>query len=396
MPTLSVQNLNKKFGDKVTALDDVSLDVESGEFFVLLGPSGSGKTTLIRCVAGLESVDSGRIIIGNKVVTDFPAGERNVAMVFQNYALYPFLSVYDNLAFPLRARGRLAKLIRAQATVSQERPDRASGFKLGLGTVDRHVLKKDMDDRIHNIAKMLQIEEILDRKPGEISGGQRQRVALGRALIRDASLYLMDEPLSNLDAKLRSSTRVELKNLQKNLGITVVYVTHDQIEAMTMGDRIGVINRGKLIQTGDPHSVYNLPEDLFVASFLGDPPINLLEARVSESDQSSVIFGGYEMKLPGKPNLSGFKNKLLKMGIRPEDVVISDNGAKAKVQLVRAIGRTNYVSMLLSETQEAVTKVTTEEVNLREGEMVMILPNLSALDVFESETQKLVWSSKKK
>ena len=392
MPELSVQNLQKKFGNKVRALDDVSLDVEAGEFFVLLGPSGSGKTTLIRCVAGLETVDSGTIVIGNRVVTDFPPGERNVAMVFQNYALYPFLTVYENLSFPLKARGRLAKSLReksVQGTASK------LGSVLGFGPVNRQTLKKDIDDRVHRVAKMLQIDELLDRKPGELSGGQRQRVALGRALIREASVYLMDEPLSNLDAKLRASTRIELKHLQKELGITVVYVTHDQVEAMTMSDRIGVINGGKLIQIGKPHDVYNLPEDLFVASFLGDPPINLIEAQVSADDDSSIEYGGYRLAIPGNPKLSAFRGKTLRLGVRPEDVTISKEGAKATIQLIRSIGRTNYISMVLAETQEAVTKVTTEEVNLREGQTVNVLPNTSTLDIFESDTQKLVWSSKK-
>ena len=395
MPALSIQNVRKKFGNKVTALDDVSLDVDSGEFFVLLGPSGSGKTTLIRCVAGLETVDSGKIIIGDRVVTDFPPGERNVAMVFQNYALYPFLSVYDNLSFPLRARGRLSKQLKAQSSEGTAQSTSKLSSMLGYGPVNRQTLKKDIDDRVHTVAKMLQINDLLDRKPGEISGGQRQRVALGRALIRDASIYLMDEPLSNLDAKLRSSTRVELKNLQKTLGITIVYVTHDQIEAMTMGDRIGVINKGKLIQMGEPHDVYNLPEDLFVASFLGDPPINIIEAKVSQDDASSIEFGGYKLTIPGKPSLTSFRGSKLKMGVRPEDVLISDVGASAVVRLVRSIGRTNYVSMALTETQESVTKVTTEEVNLKDDQTVKVLPNISTLDIFESETQKLVWSSKK-
>lgn len=206
----------------------------------------------------------------------------------------------------------------------------------------------------------------------------------------------MDEPLSNLDAKLRASTRIELKHLQKELGITVVYVTHDQVEAMTMSDRIGVINRGKLIQIGKPHDVYNLPEDLFVASFLGDPPINLIEAQVSADDDSSIEYGGYRLAIPGNPKLSAFSAKALRLGVRPEDVTISKEGAKATIQLIRSIGRTNYISMVLAETQEAVTKVTTEEVNLREGQTVNVLPNTSTLDIFESDTQKLVWSSKKK
>ncbi|MCL4332473.1 MAG: ABC transporter ATP-binding protein [Candidatus Thermoplasmatota archaeon] len=395
MSFLSLQNISKTFGNKFKALDNVSLEVEKGEFFVLLGPSGSGKTTLIRCVAGLETVDEGKISIGERLITDFPPGERNVAMVFQNYALYPFLTVYENLAFPLKARGRLKRALWSEALASGSSPRTGIGYALGLNPIRRSEVRKNIRERIDRVAEMLQISDILDRKPGQISGGQRQRVALGRALIREANVYLMDEPLSNLDAKLRSSTRVELKNLQKKLGITVVYVTHDQIEAMTMGDRIGVINKGHLIQVGKPLDVYNMPDNLFVASFLGDPPINQVDGSVSDRNRSMISFGGYDLELPGNPDLSGAPGKRLKLAIRPEDVEIGKLGANARVLFVRSIGRTHYISVVLQETEEMLTKVTTEEMDISEGMEVHVMPNLSHLDVFDKDTEELVWSAKR-
>ena len=395
MGYISLQNLSKTYGNKFKALDNVSLEVEQGEFFVLLGPSGSGKTTLIRCIAGLETVDSGKIIVKNRLITDYPPGERNVAMVFQNYALYPFLTVYDNLAFPLKARGRLRKRLWSEALGQGKAPTTGIGYQLGINPIKPTEVKENIRERVNRVAEMLQITDILDRKPGQISGGQRQRVALGRALIREADVYLMDEPLSNLDAKLRSSTRIELKNLQKKLGITIIYVTHDQIEALTMGDRMGVINKGQLVQVGKPLDVYNMPDNLFVAGFLGDPPINQVDCSVSEGSPSAISFGGYDLELPGKPDLSSHSGKPLKLAIRPEDVEFADSGAKGTVTFVRSIGRINYISVVLSETEEMVTKVTTEQLAISEGDSVLVTPKASSADVFERDNETLVWSAKK-
>ncbi|MHB8396753.1 MAG: ABC transporter ATP-binding protein [Thermoplasmataceae archaeon] len=395
MGYISLQNLSKTYGNKFKALDNVSLEVEQGEFFVLLGPSGSGKTTLIRCIAGLETVDSGKIIVKNRLITDYPPGERNVAMVFQNYALYPFLTVYDNLAFPLKARGRLRKRLWSEALGQGKAPTTGIGYQLGINPIKPTEVKENIRERVNRVAEMLQITDILDRKPGQISGGQRQRVALGRALIREADVYLMDEPLSNLDAKLRSSTRIELKNLQKKLGITIIYVTHDQIEALTMGDRMGVINKGQLVQVGKPLDVYNMPDNLFVAGFLGDPPINQLDCSVSERSPTAISFGGYDLELPGKPDLSSHSGMPLKLAIRPEDVEFADSGAKGTVTFVRSIGRINYISVVLSETEEMVTKVTTEQLAISEGDSVLVTPKASSADVFERDNETLVWSAKK-
>ncbi|MEM0127418.1 MAG: ABC transporter ATP-binding protein, partial [Thermoplasmatales archaeon] len=245
MASLSLSHITMFYNSKVKALDDVSLDIEDGEFFVILGPSGSGKTTILRVIAGLEQPSQGSVIMDGLDITNYPPRERDIAMVFQNYALYPYLTVRQNLEFPLKAR---------------------------------KMLKKDIDERVEEVAHLLQISELLDRKPGEISGGQRQRVALGRAIIRKPKLFLMDEPLSNLDAKLRGSMRTELKTLQKNLQVTTVYVTHDQIEALTLGNRTALINLGRVVQVGKPEEVFNKPKNSFVASFLGDPPINFLRA----------------------------------------------------------------------------------------------------------------------
>jgi len=247
MATVEVRGLVKRFGD-VTAVDGVNLLSEDGEFLVLLGPSGCGKTTLLRMIAGLEEPTTGDILINERVVTDLPPRTRNIAMVFQSYALYPHMTVFKNIAFPLRP----------------------------LGTT-----KEDIKRKVTWSAGMFGIEHLLDRKPRELSGGERQRVALARAMVREPSLFLLDEPLSNLDAKLRTSAREELQHLQKRIGITALYVTHDQVEAMGLGNRIIVMNEGKVRQIGTPAEVYRKPADTFVATFLGSPPMNLIEKEAA-------------------------------------------------------------------------------------------------------------------
>jgi multiple sugar transport system ATP-binding protein len=243
MATVEVRGLVKRFGE-VTAVDGVDLISTDGEFLVLLGPSGCGKTTLLRMIAGLETPTAGEILIDNKVMTGLPPRARNIAMVFQSYALYPHMTVFKNIAFPLRP----------------------------LGTE-----KKEIQKKVKWSAGMFGIEHLLDRKPRELSGGERQRVALARAMVREPSLFLLDEPLSNLDAKLRTSAREELQQLQKRIGITALYVTHDQVEAMGLGERIVVMNEGKIRQIGTPGEVYRKPADTFVATFLGSPPMNLID-----------------------------------------------------------------------------------------------------------------------
>ena len=257
MASIEMKNIVKEYGDGFAAVNDVSIDVEDGEFMILVGPSGCGKSTLLRMIVGLEDITSGDMMIGDRKVNDLAPRDRNLAMVFQNYALYPHLTVYENIAFPLR----LAKA-----------PD------------------SEVDEKVRAASKTLDLDEHLERKPGNLSGGQRQRVAMGRAIVREADAFLFDEPLSNLDAKLRGQMRTEISRLQKRLGITTVYVTHDQTEAMTLGDRVAVLKRGILQQLATPRELYENPGNLFVAGFIGSPPMNFLPATV-EGRQVKLPFG---------------------------------------------------------------------------------------------------------
>ncbi len=294
MAEVEFENVTKKFGDFV-AVENLNLKIGDGEFFVLLGPSGSGKTTTLRMIAGLEKPTEGRIYIGDEDVTDLPPKDRNIAMVFQNYALYPHLTVYDNMAFALRLRRK--------------------GFK-------RLYTKEEIDERVRNAAQILHIEEQLHKKPSQLSGGQRQRVALGRALVRNPRVFLFDEPLSNLDAKLRAEMRVELKKLHQKLKATMVYVTHDQLEAMTLGNRIAVLNKGKIMQVDDPLNLYSKPRNLFVARFIGSPEMNIIPCTLNDG---YLDFGEFKLKVPEDiyGMMRDYEGKELKFGIRPEDVLDS-------------------------------------------------------------------------
>ena len=246
MATIEMKNIVKRYGDGFPAVNDVSIDVADGEFLILVGPSGCGKSTLLRMIVGLEDITEGDMVIAGKKVNDLAPRDRNLAMVFQNYALYPHLTVYENIAFPLRLAG---------------------------------ASDSEVDEKVRDASKTLELDEHLERKPGNLSGGQRQRVAMGRAIVRQAEAFLFDEPLSNLDAKLRGQMRTEISRLQKRLGITTVYVTHDQTEAMTLGDRVAVLKRGVLQQLASPRELYENPCNLFVAGFIGSPPMNFLPAR---------------------------------------------------------------------------------------------------------------------
>ncbi|ABL78563.1 ABC transporter ATP-binding protein [Thermofilum pendens] len=293
MARVAVKDLVKRFG-KVVAVDRVSFEAKDGEFLVLLGPSGCGKTTTLRMIAGLETPDEGEIYIGDRLVNDLPPKDRDVAMVFQNYALYPHMKVYDNIAFPLRIR------------------------KLPADEIDR---------RVREVAKLLRIEELLDRYPRQLSGGQQQRVALGRALVRQPQVFLMDEPLSNLDAKLRVYMRAELKRLQRELGITTIYVTHDQAEAMTMADRVAVMNEGKIMQLADPAELYFRPANTFVAGFIGAPAMNFVDASAKVEDDTVVLDTGiYRIRLPKDASevliKQGVPSEVI-FGIRPEHITVS-------------------------------------------------------------------------
>lgn len=293
-------------GSTTPAVDHVSLDVAEGEFLVLVGPSGCGKSTSLRMLAGLEPVTEGRILIGDRDVTNVPAKDRDIAMVFQNYALYPHMSVAENMAFALK----IAK-----------------------------VSKSEIDRRVKDAAALLDLTEYLGRKPKALSGGQRQRVAMGRAIVREPEVFLMDEPLSNLDAKLRVQTRTQIAALQRRLGTTTVYVTHDQVEAMTMGDRVAVLKGGLLQQVDTPQVLYRQPANAFVAGFIGSPSMNILEAPIVDG---GVTFHGTVVPVE-RSVLDQASGKSVLLGIRPEDLEIGDVGAEITVTLVENLGADTFV-----------------------------------------------------
>ena len=284
MAKIVLDRVSKVFGSDVIAVNNVSLDIGDGEFMVLVGPSGCGKSTILRILAGLEEVTAGEVFIGDTQVTDLPPKERDVAMVFQNYALYPHMTVEQNLGFGLRLR---------------------------------KMPKDELKRRVQDVANILGLDPLMQRKPGELSGGQRQRVAMGRAMVREPRAFLMDEPLSNLDAKLRVQMRAQLSLLHERLATTTVYVTHDQVEAMTLGQRVAVLKDGILQQVDTPQNLYMHPANLFVAAFIGSPPMNLVEATVSAG---RISFAGYDMALPEGHDLPAYQGKTVILGIRPSDL----------------------------------------------------------------------------
>jgi multiple sugar transport system ATP-binding protein len=311
--------VSKVYSDGTTAVSELNLDIEDAEFIVLVGPSGCGKTTALRMVAGLESISHGTIRIGDKVINNVPPKERDIAMVFQNYALYPHMSVYDNMAF---------------------------GLKL------RKLPKEDIDRRVRDAAGILGLGDLLDRKPKALSGGQRQRVAMGRAIVREPKAFLMDEPLSNLDAKLRVQMRSEISRIQHELDVTTIYVTHDQVEAMTMGDRVAVIRKGMLQQVDTPQYLYDHPQNLFVAGFIGSPAMNMVEASLARPNGTATVeFGGIRLAIPDdvfgtRPELKDYEGRQVILGIRPEDMEDSslvseapaDRRIRSEVILREALG----------------------------------------------------------
>jgi multiple sugar transport system ATP-binding protein len=325
MAEVRFEGVRKTFG-KVVAVDDVDLEVADGGFVVLLGPSGCGKTTLLRCLAGLERVDGGRISIGGRDATDLPPRRRQIAMVFQSYAVFPHLRLYDNIAFGLRMQKERKEAIR---------------------------------ERVESAAKLLHIEDLLDRYPSQISGGQRQRVAVARAIATKADVLLMDEPLSNLDALLRMEMRAELKALLQNLGTTTIYVTHDQIEALSMGDRIAVMKAGRIIQLDSPLAVYDHPADTFVGGFVGTPPMNFLAAEVSANGGAPIVrLSGGTFPLPGATDtLAG---RRLMLGIRAEAIVVepepADGLIEATIVVVEPLGSHNLLTV---QSGDDLVKVST-------------------------------------
>ena len=304
MATIAFNHVTKQFDDGTVAVDNLTLDVKDGEFLILVGPSGCGKTTALRMVAGLEEITSGEIRIGDKVVNDLPPVERDIAMVFQNYALYPHMTVAENLGFPLKQQG---------------------------------VKKAEAKQRVQDAARLLSIEDLLHRKPRALSGGQRQRVAIGRALVRRPIAFLMDEPLSNLDAKLRVQMRAELISLHKSLGVTTIFVTHDQTEAMTLGDRVVVMNKGVVQQVDTPAQLYSHPANTFVAGFIGSPAMNFLSGRL---EANTVLLGSHRVELPEamRNAVSGRTGDIL-VGVRPEDFLSANgDGITAQVAFTESLG----------------------------------------------------------
>jgi multiple sugar transport system ATP-binding protein len=331
-------------GTEKPAVDALDLHIQDGEFMVLVGPSGSGKTTALRMLAGLEEVDAGAVMIGARDVTDLAPKERDVSMVFQNYALYPYLTVGANIGFPLRI-AKVKKAVREQ--------------------------------RVREVAKLLGLEEYLDRKPAQLSGGQRQRVAMGRAIIRLPSVFLMDEPLSNLDAKLRVQMRADIAALQADFGVTTVYVTHDQAEAMTLGHRVAVLHEGKLQQCGPPRVLYERPDNIFVAGFIGSPAMNLCTLAASNG---SVSFGGVDVPVPkGAPNGS------FVLGVRPESLEVASEGLSARVEVVEDVGADAYV-FCTAELGGASTRLVARAEARRapqQGDVVSLRPRAEEAHLFD-------------
>jgi multiple sugar transport system ATP-binding protein len=350
--TVALKNLTKRYaGSDLLAVNAVNLDVEHGEFMVLLGPSGCGKSTTLRMIAGLESISAGDLSIDGKRVNDVPAKDRDIAMVFQSYALYPHMSVLDNLAFGLRRRD---------------------------------VAANEIDRRVRNVAATLGLADLLKRKPHALSGGQRQRVALGRAIVRDPKVFLFDEPLSNLDAALRVGMRGELIKLHHRLGVTMIYVTHDQVEAMTMGDRICIMNGGKVVQIGAPLDVYRDPADTFVASFLGSPPTNLLPGRFNGAE---LVVGQARLAVPRNANADD-----VIFGIRPEDIRIDGAAphAHGEVLAVEPLGAETIVRFRLPDVPHDVLARGSRSVVAKVGDRAPLTFDLASAHLFDPVTTQRI------
>ncbi|WP_299305630.1 ABC transporter ATP-binding protein [uncultured Brachybacterium sp.] len=355
MATVTFDNSSRVYpGQERPAVDNLNIEVGDGEFLVLVGPSGSGKSTALRMLAGLEEIDAGRILIGDRDVTDVPPKDRDIAMVFQNYALYPHMTVADNMGFALKIAGNP---------------------------------KAEIRKRVEDAAEILDLTEYLDRKPKALSGGQRQRVAMGRAIVRSPQVFLMDEPLSNLDAKLRVATRTQIASLQRRLGVTTVYVTHDQTEAMTMGDRVAVLNFGVLQQLDTPRRMYDHPNNVFVAGFIGSPAMNLFDTRLTDQ---GVEFGGVVIPVD-RSTLSGTDESHVTVGVRPEDLELApDNqGIAVEVDLVEELGADAFIYGRRVGSEET-DKPFIARVDARrppsKGETVYFRPSESHIHLFDAKS----------
>ncbi|MBR3593818.1 MAG: sn-glycerol-3-phosphate ABC transporter ATP-binding protein UgpC [Clostridia bacterium] len=378
MASLSLRNIYKKYPGGVVAVSDFNLEIKDKEFIILVGPSGCGKSTTLRMVAGLEEISSGELYIGDRLVNDVAPKDRDIAMVFQNYALYPHMTVFDNMAF---------------------------GLKL------RKTSKDEIKRRVEEAARILDIEHLLERKPKALSGGQRQRVALGRAIVREPKVFLLDEPLSNLDAKLRAQMRTEITKLHQRLGTTFIYVTHDQTEAMTMGTRIVVMKDGFIQQVDAPQKLYEFPCNLFVAGFIGSPQMNFIEAKVlKENDDFFVEFGSedtktragvkYQIKLPASKNkdncLEAYVDKEVIFGIRPEHVHnepelvanLPDGIVEANVEVTELMGAETYLYMNCEG--QAINARVDPSSTARAGDTIKIAIDPAKIHIFDKDTEKTI------
>ncbi len=365
MASVTFDHVTKRFGS-VTALRDVNLHIRDREFLVLVGPSGCGKTTALRLVAGLETPTEGNILIGDQIVNDIQPKDRDIAMVFQSYALYPHMTVYDNMAFGLKMR---------------------------------KVPKEEIRRRVHEVAEMLGIENLLDRYPRQLSGGQRQRVAVGRAIVRKPKVFLFDEPLSNLDAKLRVQTRAELTKLHKRLQTTFIYVTHDQIEAMTMADRIAVMNKGELQQVDTPQNLYDKPVNKFVAGFIGSPAMNFFNGKLTQAEGHLwVETDGFRVQVPDdrREMYAGYVGRAVILGVRPEHIHHPDfappgifpQAVEGSVEVVEPMGAEQYV-YLRAGSQDFVARVD-PRAQYRLGEKGQVVFDMNRMHLFDPETERAI------
>jgi multiple sugar transport system ATP-binding protein len=393
MAKLVLEDINKVYENGFHAVQDLSLDIEDKEFLVLVGPSGCGKSTALRMIAGLESISSGKLLIGDRLVNQVHPKDRDIAMVFQNYALYPHMTVADNIGFALKLK---------------------------------RVPRDEINARVKEAAHMLELGDLLDRKPGQLSGGQRQRVAMGRAIVRRPSAFLMDEPLSNLDAKLRVQMRADIAKLQHTLGVTTVYVTHDQVEAMTMGDRVAVMRKGILQQVDSPQALYDSPANLFVAAFIGSPAMNLIEAGVAEENGAYFLTGpGGRLRLSeaavsAHPSIKQYVGQTVAVGVRPENLYDpmdrpghpDDQMLQGTVDITEALGSdlmvhatipgrrvlTEDVRESLEGAAEAIEHTTTTVVarftprsRARAGDVIKIAVDTDRIHLFDLATRSAIW-----
>ena len=369
MASLSLKHIYKKYPGGVTAVSDFCLEIKDKEFIIFVGPSGCGKSTTLRMIAGLEEITEGELFIGDKLVNDVAPKDRDIAMVFQNYALYPHMSVFDNMAF---------------------------GLKL------RKTPKEEIKRKVEEAARILDITHLLDRKPKALSGGQKQRVALGRAIVRDPKVFLLDEPLSNLDAKLRATMRTELTKIHKRLGTTFIYVTHDQVEAMTMATRIVVMKDGLIQQVDSPQNLYDYPCNLFVAGFIGTPQMNFINAKLEKKGEDVYVnFAGNSLKLPNEkannPDLKDYIGKEVIIGLRPECIhdepmylsSMADRVISCNVDVTELMGNEIFLYLAADEEQSLTARVSSRS-TARAGDTIKVAIDLSRLHIFDKDTERCI------